>query len=268
MAEQSDQKSGGAFSGLQTPVWVVIGGLAVIALFGLVGWQGNRSALQDLEQRTAAQQTELEARLAETEAANGDLAAVRAQLAEATDTLQTTNNRINQRLAILGDYDQAVADVERTIEDKRATIAALDARHAEIGTRLNRRLTALGQREQEHAQLERQRLQLQKAVADTEARRAAIEERLRNRLIQVGESEQAHAQLARATTNAEGTLQRLAARQADLEADLEAATARRDALAEEIAFLETVQTDAAERTRALLDEMREALDAVTLPADS
>jgi chromosome segregation ATPase len=277
VAEKSDVKSG-AFSALEMPVWVVLGGLALVAVLGLVGWQGNRSSLADLQRDMATQQAEfaatraeLEARLAETAAANGELEAVRAQLALATDSLETTNSRINQRLAVLGDYDQAVADFERTIEDKQAAIAALDARHAEIGTRLNRRLAALGQREQENAQLERQTVALQKAVTDTQARHAEIEERLRNRLVLVGEREQAYAQADRAAVNAEATVARLAARQAELEAELDETSARRDALVEEIAALENEQTDAsgrAERARALLDEMRQTLEGVALPAGS
>ena len=279
VADKADDKtSGGAFSGLAMPVWVVIGGLALVAVIGLVGWQGNRSSVTALQRTMAAQEaeyvsvrTELEARLAATEAANGELEDVQAQLAEARDTVESTNNRINQRLAVLGDYDQAVADFERTIDDKRAAIEALDARHAEIGTRLNRRLAALGQRENEHAQLERQAMQLQKAVTDTPARHAEIEERLRNRLMLVGEREQAFAQADRAATNAVSVVARLAARQAELEAELEQTSARRDALAEEIAALESEQTDAtgrAERARALLDEMRETLEAVALPTGS
>lgn len=273
-----DKTSGGAFSGLAMPVWAVIGGLALVAVIGLVGWQGNRSSVAELERTMAAQAadfaqttTELEARLAATETANGELADVQAQLAEGNERLANTNERINQRLAVLGDYDQAVVAIEQTIDDKRAAIEALDARHAEIGTRLNRRLAALGQRENEHAQLEREGMQLQKAVTETQARYAEIEERLRNRLILVGEREQAHAQADRAATNAEAIVQKLAAQRATLEAEAEAIAARRDALSGEIAELEAQQVDAtsrAQRARDLLDELRQTINAGALPTES
>ncbi len=131
--------------------------IAAVALLAIVGWWraiDKSGQLEALQQRSAATEAELNAkvaglesdvgsvtqRLADTEKANGDLEAVQAKL-------QAAGSSLNERLAVLGEREQQAATAEGEVQKHAVELEALEDRMAAAASKLSQRLSVLGERE-------------------------------------------------------------------------------------------------------------------------
>lgn len=168
------------------------GAIAVLAVVaGLGWWQAvNRdNELDELRRTTAATEAQLgakasalEQRLADTVAAGGELTQLEEQIAAAT-------SKLNERMGVLKDREQALAAVETSLQVRKDELASLDERLAEGGKRLNARLRALAERERELVEIDRRLHGLRAEQAASEARFAEIQSRIGQRLTVLSERE-------------------------------------------------------------------------------
>jgi chromosome segregation ATPase len=198
----------------------LIGAAILLAVLAVTGWwraSERGSELAAFRAQATAKIAELQKsetaakqQLAENVTANGDLEALRGKLADTTSAL-------NQRLQVLGERERQVAEIDRALDERKASINGLQQQLADAGKKLTGRLMNLGERERENADLDRLVADLQGRTSASQAELAQIQSKINQRLAVLGERERLLADYENKVRGAAYDLERLQQEAASLQ---------------------------------------------------